>query len=244
MNPQPKSIKLSGTQIIKSNTMHLSLREDYLEAIQQFFEKNAHPPHFEELAAALGKAESRVRSDMKDLVTSGDISILPGELIMLTGKGRQTGVSVIKKHETLQCFLSEILGMDSSSASDEACTLEHAVSDETIDRLDQLIVKQDRKCHPGWGRQRRQESSLLCSVEEKNCQWSSISDCPEGENVTIHCIHGRACSKRLLDLGMVPGENIVIKRKLSNGALVVQVKGCNVALSPEIASAIGVERLP
>jgi DtxR family Mn-dependent transcriptional regulator len=212
----------------KSYTMQPSIREDYLEAIQQFSEKNAHPPRYEELAAALGKSESVVRSDMEDLVSSGDVSILPGGVITLTGKGRQTGESVIKKHETLQCFLSEILGMDSSSASDEACTLEHAVSDETIDRLGQLIVKQDsaRKVRRG----------------EDDCQCPSISDCAEGENVIIHCIHGRACAKRLLDLGMVPGEHASIKRKLPNGALVVQVKGCDVALSPEIASAIGVER--
>ena len=205
-----------------------SLREDYLEAIQQFSEKNAHPPRYEELAAALGKSESVVRSDMEDLVSSGDVSIVPEGVITLTGQGKQTGESVIKKHETLQCFLSEILGMDSSSASDEACTLEHAVSDETIDRLGQLIVKQDsaRKVRRG----------------EDDCQCPSISDCAEGENVIIHCIHGRACAKRLLDLGMVPGEHASIKRKLPNGALVVQVKGCDVALSPEIASAIGVER--
>ena len=128
--------------------MQLSLREDYLEAIQQFSEKNAHPPHYGELAAALGKPESVVRSDMEDLVSSGDVSLLPGGVISLTGQGQQTGLSVIKKHETLQCFLSEILGMDSSSASDEACTLEHAVSDETIDRLGQLIVKQDGHVAP------------------------------------------------------------------------------------------------
>ena len=208
--------------------MQPSLREDYLEAIQQFSEKNAHPPRYEELAAALGKSESVMRSDMEDLVSSGDVSIVPEGVITLTGQGKQTGESVIKKHETLQCFLSEILGMDSSSASDEACTLEHAVSDETIDRLGQLIVKQDsaRKVRRG----------------EDDCQCPSISDCAEGENVIIHCIHGRACAKRLLDLGMVPGEHASIKRKLPNGALVVQVKGCDVALSPEIASAIGVER--
>jgi DtxR family Mn-dependent transcriptional regulator len=212
----------------KRYTMLPSLREDYLEAIQQFSEKNAHPPRYEELAAALGKSESVMRSDMEDLVSSGDVSIVPEGVITLTGQGKQTGESVIKKHETLQCFLSEILGMDSSSASDEACTLEHAVSDETIDRLGQLIVKQDsaRKVRRG----------------EDDCQCPSISDCAEGENVIIHCIHGRACAKRLLDLGMVPGEHASIKRKLPNGALVVQVKGCDVALSPEIASAIGVER--
>jgi DtxR family Mn-dependent transcriptional regulator len=212
----------------KRYTMLPSLREDYLEAIQQFSEKNAHPPRYEELAAVLGKPESGVRSDIEDLVSSGDVSMLPGGVITLTGQGKQTGESVIKKHETLQCFLSEILGMDSSSASDEACMLEHAVSDETIDRLGQLIVKQNcaRKVRRG----------------EDDCQCPSISDCAEGENVIIHCIHGRACAKRLLDLGMVPGERASIKRKLPNGALVVQVKGCDVALSPEIASAIGVER--
>jgi DtxR family Mn-dependent transcriptional regulator len=212
----------------KRYTMQPSQREDYLEAIHQYPEKNGHPPRYEELAAALGKSESEVRSDMKDLVSSGDVSLLPEGVITLTGQGRQTGESVIKKHETLQCFLSEILGMDTSSASDEACTLEHAVSDETIDRLGQLIVKQD--------------SARKVRGVEDNCQCPSISECAEGDNVIIHCIHGRACAKRLLDLGMVPGERASIKRKLSNGALVVQVKGCDVALSPEIASAIGVER--
>jgi DtxR family Mn-dependent transcriptional regulator len=219
-----------------------SLREDYLEAIQQFSEKNAHPPRYEELAAVLGKPESGVRSDIEDLVSSGDVSMLPGGVITLTGQGKQTGESVIKKHETLQCFLSEILGMDSSSASDEACMLEHAVSDETIDRLGQLIVEQDGLRHRGWGRHGRQMSTTQCTEEDFDCQCPSISDCAEGENVIIHCIHGRACAKRLLDLGMVPGERASIKRKLPNGALVVQVKGCDVALSPEIASAIGVDR--
>jgi DtxR family Mn-dependent transcriptional regulator len=222
--------------------MQISLREDYLEAIQHFSEKNAHFPHFEELAEALGKAESKVRSDMKELVSSGDVSILPGELITLTEKGRQTGIRVIKKHETLQCFLSEILGMDSSSASDEACTLEHTVSDETIDRLGELMEKQEGQWQRGRGRCRMLKSPLQCSMGKKNCQYPSISDCSEGEHVAIHCIHGRACAKRILDLGMVPGENVLIKRKLSNGALVVQVKGCDVALSPEVASEIGVER--
>ena len=222
--------------------MQPSLREDYLEAIQQHMEKTGHPPCYEELAAALGKSESEVRSDMEDLVSRGDVSLLPEGVITLTGQGRQCGESVLKKHETLQCFLSEILGMDTSSASDEACTLEHAVSDETIDRLGRLIVKQDGQRHYRWGRQGKQISNPQCTGEDEDCQCPSIADCAEGENVIIHCIHGRACAKRLLDLGMVPGEHASIKRKLSNGALVVQIKGCDVALSPEIASAIGVER--
>ena len=224
--------------------MHPSLREDYLEAVQIFSEKNTRFPLTEELAAALLKPVPVVRSEMVELVSSGDVTVSPKGVITLTVQGKQTGTSVMKKHETLQCFLSEILGMDKSSASDEACTLEHAVSDETIDRLGKLMVTRERHSHHG-KRKHNKSDDRTCRVETGEfCQSHSISEFSEGDEVIIQCIHGRACAQRLLDLGLVPGERATIKRKLSNGALVVQVKGCDVAVSPEIASAIGVERSP
>jgi len=225
--------------------MQPSLREDYLEAIQLFSEKNTRFPLTEELAAALLKPEPVVRSDMAKLVSSRDVIVAGDGVITLTMQGKQTGASVIKKHETLQCFLSEILGMDSSSASDEACSLEHMVSDETIDRLDRLIVTQGSHCHHGKGKHRKLAVDRICGMEtDESCTSPRISEFSEGEEVIIQCIHGRACARRLLDLGLVPGERAIIKRKLSNGALVMQVKGCDVAVSPEIASAIGAERSP
>jgi DtxR family Mn-dependent transcriptional regulator len=225
--------------------MQPSLREDYLEAIQLFSEKNARSPLCEELAKILDEPIQKIRPDMDELAVSGDVVVSPEGMITLTGKGKQTGTSVMKKHETLQCFLSEILGMDSSLASDEACTLEHTVSDETIDRLGKLIVTREHHIHRGKGRHRKPAEDRACRTQtDEFCQSPSISDFSEGEEVVIQCIHGRACAQRLLDLGLVPGERAIIKRKLSNGALVVQVKGCDVAVSPEIASAIGVERSP
>ncbi|MDP3563907.1 MAG: metal-dependent transcriptional regulator [Methanoregula sp.] len=226
------------------NIMQPSLREDYLEAVQLFSEKNARFPRAEELAASLSKPVPVVHSDMAELGSGGDVIITAEGLITLTGKGKQTGTCVMKKHETLQCFLSEILGMDSSLASQEACTLEHSVSDETIDRLGKLIVTRDHHRHQGWGKHKKTSGVKTCMGKTGEfCQSPSIADFSEGDEVIIQCIHGRACAQRLLDLGLVPGERVTIRRKLSNGALVVQVKGCDVAVSPEIASAIGVERL-
>ena len=221
-----------------------SLREDYLEAILLYTNRHPAPPSCQDIASALHLPEPDVSAHLAELAAAGDLTISGTGAVVLSETGRETGQRVIKKHETLQCFLSEILGMDSSSASYEACTLEHAISDETIDRLGQLMVKQDGQWHRGRGRHGRQDSTGRCMAGEEEGQYPSISDCSEGENVIIQCIQGRACAKRLLDLGMVPGERASIKRKLSNGALVVQVKGCDVALSPEIASAIGVERSP
>ncbi len=225
--------------------MQPSLREDYLEAVQLFSNKNARFPLTEELAAALSKPVPAVRSDIEKLVSGGDVIIVAEGSITLTAQGKQTGTCVMKKHETLQCFLSEILGMDSHRASDEACTLEHTVSDETIDRLGKLIGTHEHHRHQEKGKHRTPAGERACKGEtDEYCESPGISDFSEGDEVVIQCIHGRACAQRLLDLGLVPGEHATIKRKLSNGALVVQVKGCDVAVSPEIASAIGVERLP
>ena len=157
-------------------------------------------PSLRRAAAKIGKPEKVIRTDMEDLVSSGDVLLLPGGMISLTGKGKQTGESVIKKHETLQCFLSEILGMDNNAASDEACTLEHAVSDETIDRLGRLIVKQEGQRHQREAGKGEATGPVPYASEDCDCVCPSISDCEEGEQVIIHCIHGRACAKRLLDL--------------------------------------------
>jgi DtxR family Mn-dependent transcriptional regulator len=47
--------------------------------------------------------------------------------------------------------------------------------------------------------------------------------------------------RRLADVGLLPGESLVLKRKLSNGSVVVEVKGCDIALSSEVADSILVE---
>jgi DtxR family Mn-dependent transcriptional regulator len=47
--------------------------------------------------------------------------------------------------------------------------------------------------------------------------------------------------RRLADVGLLPGEALVLKRRLSNGSVVVEVKGSDIALSSEVADSILVE---
>src|SRR5512136_2042810 len=115
--------------------MRNSLREDYLEAICIFTGRYSHPPLTTDLSTALHIDAGEVCSDVDELERLGDVSLGNDGSIILTDQGVATGKQIMKRHETLQCFLSEILGMDQSSASDEACKIEHAVSDDTIDRL-------------------------------------------------------------------------------------------------------------
>jgi DtxR family Mn-dependent transcriptional regulator len=224
--------------------MRTSLREDYLEAILIHTGRYSHPPSAQDISEALHIDEGDVRTHVGELADMGDIRLRDDGRIILTDQGTATGKQIIKKHETLQSFLSEILGMDRSSASDEACRIEHAVSDETIDRLGDYLRSpgtqpsasdQVNPAHPCIRGFQRHDS---CGYTQ------SLVDYEEGQRLVVRDILGRGCSKRLLDLGVVPGQLVVIKRKLRNGSIVVQVKDCDVALSPENASAICVERIP
>ncbi len=229
---------------MKRDHMLASLREDYLEAIRIFSDTNARGPSREELGVALGRSGPELGPDLAELRSRGDILFADDGTIVLTEEGDRIGKRVIKKHETLQCFLKEILGMDDTSASTEACTLEHAVSDETIDRLGEYLKKPKPSDTlpdkiPGAGARPRN-----AAVPADPCSPFSLLDFKEGDELIVRCILGQASAKRLLDLGVVPGERVKIRRKLGNRALVLQVKGCDVALSPEIASAVSVERCP
>ncbi|MEN6444382.1 MAG: metal-dependent transcriptional regulator [Methanoregula sp.] len=221
-----------------------SLREDFLEAVIVFTERQKSPPSAQEIAGMLHLPKSDADMHVQELLNLGDITLRPDGGIELTPAGQMIGQQTIKKHETLQCFLTEILGMDSSMASDEACRIEHTVSDETIDRLgDYLRTPASQPCGGPGGHPAR--FCIRGSPRNSSCgSGMSLVDFMEGDHLIVRDILGRGCQKRLLDLGVVPGQQIVIRRKLNNKAVVVHVKDCDVALSPEVASAICVEKVP
>jgi DtxR family Mn-dependent transcriptional regulator len=187
--------------------------------------------------AALGPLASRLHLTPKRLLPLIDDAVRAGtltrseSLIGLTEEGREIAVRIDRRHRTLQCFLTEMLGMDPSSASDEACQIEHRISDETISRLGTYMAR------PGGN----PECPRRCSDQKPVVR--TLQSFDEGTVLRVSTIRQWGHYTRLLDLGILPGEEISIRRKLGNGAVVVRVKGCDIALSPEIATSISVERV-
>jgi DtxR family Mn-dependent transcriptional regulator len=72
----------------------------------------------------------------------------------------------------------------------------------------------------------------------------TLLDCEEGDTVRVAMVRGARRNRRLLDLGIFPGEIVQIRRKLPNLSVVVRVKGCDIAISPEIAASVIVESCP
>jgi DtxR family Mn-dependent transcriptional regulator len=204
--------------------MEARQREDYLEAIWRFHSERGNGPLVEDLGASLREDSAKVYMHLRVLAKGGYVLISDGGRIDLTPAGAELGRNVVRRHDVLKCFFTEILGMEPGPASDEACILEHGVSDEVIDRLGNYMNRE-----PASG-------SASSGV-------AILSDCEEGETLEVKEVSGEAGLRRLSDLGVVPGVRIILRRRLRNHAVVVQVKGCDIALSPEVASSVVVERV-
>lgn len=210
--------------------METSLKEDYLESLFQYSLEHEDPPDVSEFMEYMNKPIDEVEEVITVLEKEGDIE-RDHDLIRLLPKGRDLGQKTMRKHRILECFLTEVLDMDPGTASDEACTLEHKVSDDAIDRLRMLI------------RNPRNQADIPCKRRFRaGWRFPSLLDFPEGSELVIKDVGCHGSMRRLADLGIFPGEKITLERKLTNNAVVVRVKGCDIALSPEIASFLSVEQ--
>jgi len=63
----------------------------------------------------------------------------PYKGVRLTKKGEKIASNVLKRHRIAECFLTDILHLNGSKVHDEACKLEHALSDEILNRLETFL---------------------------------------------------------------------------------------------------------
>ena len=55
--------------------------------------------------------------------------------VRLTGDGRRAALRTLRRHRIIECYLTEVLGYPWDRVHDEAERLEHAASDELVDRM-------------------------------------------------------------------------------------------------------------
>ncbi|UUX91511.1 metal-dependent transcriptional regulator [Methanoplanus endosymbiosus] len=214
--------------------MDQKLCEDYLEKLSGEPEISENINNKKILAEYMHRSISETESDLLELETEGYLTILPDGKISLSDEGIKKGRCIAKKHKVLECFFTEMLGMDPETASKEACEIEHSASDDTIKKLNEYLNRPGR-C------QGRRQGPRRTPCSEENAERLTL--CNEGEKLKVVGVGGRpGRGFRLNDLGIVPGEKIEIIRKLDRRALLVKVKGSEVAISPEIANTVFVER--
>lgn len=212
-----------------------STSEDYLEAILMIAGNSERSVALHEIATATDALEADVEVTVASLVEEGYLEWTPDDTLRLTERGSVVASKTARKHRILKCFLTEVLGLEERSADREACTIEHGISEETVDRLSSFMGEGACPSCPRSGRRSR------CRFGERSL---TLLDFEEGDAVRVVMIRRPRRNRRLIDLGVFPGEVVQIRRKLPNLSLVIRVKGCDIAISPGIAVSIVVEPCP
>jgi DtxR family Mn-dependent transcriptional regulator len=109
--------------------------EDYLKAIQELARWSDRPIQTTAIAEVLSVAPASVSGMLKRLADAGLVEHVPYRGVRLTDAGRQAALRVVRRHRILECYLTSRLGYDWDSVHAEAERLEHAVSDELIERM-------------------------------------------------------------------------------------------------------------
>ena len=107
--------------------------EDYLEQILILLEKKGYA-RSTDIAASLGVTKPSVSVAMKKLRENGYISMEKGGLISLTDKGYPIARKIYDRHQKLTRYLIQ-LGVPEEIAKEDACRMEHDISQETFEAI-------------------------------------------------------------------------------------------------------------
>lgn len=108
--------------------------EDYLKAIYAIG-KGSGPAATNEIAQRLALAPASVSGMVRRLADQGLLAYERYHGVKLTETGRRAALRTLRRHRVIEAYLARALGMSWDRVHDEAERLEHAASDELIDRM-------------------------------------------------------------------------------------------------------------
>ena len=108
-------------------------QEDYLEAMLILKEQNGYIRSVD-IAEQLEVTKPSVSLAVKRLREKGFLEMNRSGFITLTEDGQEIAEKIYRKHKTLTSFFIS-LGVNSETAREDACRIEHDISDETFEAL-------------------------------------------------------------------------------------------------------------
>lgn len=124
---------------MSNNKINLSSGlEDYIEAIY-VAQINQVPLKGAELARKLNISRASVSEALSKLVSKGLITYESYGVITLTQKGEKEAEKVYSKHNILKNFFEQVLEIEPQEAAENACKIEHIVSDNLIKSIQNFM---------------------------------------------------------------------------------------------------------
>ncbi len=210
--------------------------EDYLKAIHEL-EAQGRPAQTSAIAEALEVAPPSVSGMVKRLSESGLLEHVPYRGVQLTWTGRRTALRMVRRHRVLETYLSSKLGYDWDSVHEEAERLEHAVSDELIERMAMALGNPQFDPHGGPIPTKEGE------IEEPAV--TQLADVAVGETAELRMVSDRDSERLryLSSLGLRLGAVFeVVARQPFRGPVTIRLRGAmprEQVIGHELAESLG-----
>ncbi len=111
--------------------------EDYLEAVYILFQKQGYA-RCVDVAEYLGVTKPSVSRAVKELTKAKYLRKDSSGILSLTSSGKQVAATIYERHS----FFTERLiaaGVDPKTAEEDACRIEHAISNESFRKLKESL---------------------------------------------------------------------------------------------------------
>ncbi|HSW57006.1 MAG TPA: metal-dependent transcriptional regulator [Dehalococcoidales bacterium] len=228
--------------------------QEYLEALFTLTQ-NGQKASTTDVSNKIKVAPASVTEKLKKMAEEGYVIYEPYQGVRLTQRGFELAQKMTRKHRLMERFLWDVLQIKSEKVHDEACAMEHGLSDETERALCQTL-KAPAKCPDD------NQEIPACDLEFNNCaeckNWAnenqgsvskrktsvvSVSSMKEKQEGTVAFIRGDDKSlKRLQDLGFIPGTRIkVVRMAPLKGPVEISLRGSKIALGEKVACNVFVE---
>ena len=210
--------------------------EDYIEAIHKLIQEKK-VARVKDIARLKGVRMASVSDAMRKLGERGLVKYEAREYIELTPEGTELARKVRVRHELLHWFFKDLLRVSAVNSEKDACTVEHALSDEGVDKL----VKLYEYFHLHPERQKKLLEFLDAGSSSSNGPYvlpsvctdkARLSDLKPGQSAKVLQIRSKgAVRQRLIDMGMLPDTQIFLERKAPTGDPIwIRMKGFQLSL--------------
>src|SRR5688500_19354490 len=211
--------------------------EDYLKAIYELG-RGSGSVATNDIAQKLELTPASVSGMVRRLADQGLVSYERYRGVTLTDSGRRAALRTLRRHRVIEAYLSGALDYPWDRVHDEAERLEHAASDELVDRMADAIGEPVVDPHgaPIPSREGLMDETVHLPLAELGAGF--------GARVVEVSDDDPEMLRYLGELGIVPAAEVVVLAKAPfEGPITLRVAGVKLSIGPSLAAQVMVEPL-
>jgi DtxR family Mn-dependent transcriptional regulator len=228
--------------------------EEYLEVLYKYGDKN-HYVSTTKISKSLNIAPGSVTQMLKKLEATGYINYMPYKGAILSDVGFKIAQKITRKHRILERFLSDVLNIKKENVHDQACDMEHSLSDEAERAMCHILEHPDicpgdkliPACDFDFTTCEECLNKDVYDIEEigvRSNNLVSVAQLHNDEEAEVSFIRGDAkVLRELISRGIAIGTNLIVIKSITpeKNNVSVNINSSIVNLSKDIANNIFVK---